>query len=185
MNRNIFAYLLLLGLFSYILHEATELPYIMAFIVIAPLAIGISFITIPPIYFLLKGYIIDQNYEAGNVSIVVALVEIGIILPLFQYIKNGDLTLIPAYIDWIVIGVSLLIDVIAFFLDYYKRWVYVIVGAHIIAIFYIFFYFTKVDFFFIQVALYYLLVHTIFSISYLVLRHILKERFPYVSKWKI
>jgi len=187
MNRNIFAFILLLGVFSYLLNQITEMPFIMSFIVIAPMAMGIGFITIPAVYLLSKPMIIDKNYESGNVMIVVAVVVSAIMYGLYLYV-NLDMYLISENLGLQVLLLSLGIDIIAFFRDYYRRWIYVAFGAHVVVFGIIILLVSSpniVDFFFIQVCLYYLLIHSIFTVSYAILRHIIRDRFPYVSTFKL
>ncbi len=185
MNRHIFSFLLLLGVSSFLLHQLTEMPYIVTLIVVAPMAIVIGFISVPPIYLLSKAWIADDTYGYGNVLIVVAVVESIIMLGLFFY-SRFDIDVITENLGLKILALTLVFDFVAFFREYYKRWIYIALISHIAVFMFVVEFYDNIDLSpLVGLGLYYLLLHTIFTFSYIVLRHIIQNRFPYVSKWKI
>ena len=184
MNRHIYAYLILVVVFSFLLHQVTELPYVVTFIVFAPMVVVIATITIPPLRMLLKPLIVDKNYEKSNVLIVVAIVESIILLAMYFYSKF-DMQMISENIGLLFLVFSIGFDLVVFIKDLNNKWIFIVLIVHISVLLFIIAFKGQTDLMYIiNIGIYYLLIHTIFISSYGILRHFLRHRFPYISNWK-
>ncbi len=138
--------------------------------------LSIFFITISsiiPIYLLYNDKVHNENYSKNNIILAVNITHIllvaGFIAFIINYLHYIDVLISPK-LGYIVVGSSLVINIICLIMDIKKQWVMVTIGIHIV-MFVIFILWEQVGYVVLGISFFYMISHNVFVVSYGILRY--------------
>jgi len=125
-----------------------------------------------PILLLFSDKIREGNYSKDNVMLSVNITHILLVISLISFVAiyNNYFGDIYPVLGYIVVSVSLLINVLCLLKDINKPWVWIAFSLHIL-MFVIFMFWQFVGIILILLALIYMIVHNVFVVSYGILRY--------------
>ncbi len=125
-----------------------------------------------PYQLLTSEQIKDGNYEKERVMTVVNITHVLLMLALIGFVifYNREIGEISPTLGYIVVSLSLLINIICLFKDLKKKWTWIALGLHIL-VFIMFAFWQIVGFGLILLGFFYMAIHDIFIVSYGILRY--------------
>lgn len=139
---------------------------------------GILFLVLSsslPIMLLLSNEIRENNYSKDNVILSVNITHILLVIALicFVSIYNNYIGDISPTLGYIVVSVSLLVNILCLIKDMKKSWVWITLGLHMIM--FVLFMFWQVMGIIVFFAFIYMIIHDVFVVSYGILRYTAKH----------
>jgi|GEM_PF-2491754 len=125
-----------------------------------------------PILLLVSDKIREGNYSKDNVMLSVNITHIILVISLISFVivYNNYFGDISPTLGYIVVSVSLLINILCLIKDIKKAWVWIALSLHIL-MFIIFIFWQTVGIILILLSLIYMIVHNVFVVSYGILRY--------------
>ncbi len=171
MKRNIIGFMILIlfySVFGYLIFGNI-------YMLLSGGVLSIFFITISsiiPIYLLYNDKVHNENYSKNNIILAVNITHIllvaGFIAFIIYYMYYIDV--LAPRLGYIVVGSSLVINIICLIMDIKKQWVMVTIGIHIV-MFVIFILWEQVGYVVLGISFFYMISHNVFVVSYGILRY--------------
>ncbi|QWC00302.1 hypothetical protein KHQ88_01680 [Mycoplasmatota bacterium] len=169
--KNIISFVILIAFYLFLGYLFLDSP-------LAILSVGIGGILFlflsssAPILLLVSDEIREDNYSKDNVMLSVNITHILLVISLISFVSIydnffGDISPVLGYI---IMSVSLLINILCLLKDMKKSWVWIALSLHIL-MFIIFMFWQFVGLILILLALIYMIVHNVFVVSYGILRY--------------
>jgi len=128
--------------------------------------------SIIPIFLLNNDQIHNNNYSKQNIILAVNITHILLIVGfiIIIIIYENHLGGISPELGYIVVGSSLVINILCLMMDIKKRWAIITIGIHVV-MFLLFAGWEYVGFGVVSIGFFYMIIHNIFVVSYGILRY--------------